>query len=30
VIKGPFAGNWQGAGGVIAIYTIRGDEEAEE
>ena len=31
VIKGPFAGAiGNGGGGVIAIYTFRGDEEAEE
>lgn len=30
VIKGPFAGGWGGAGGAIAIYTIRGEEDGEE
>ncbi|HET6996662.1 MAG TPA: TonB-dependent receptor plug domain-containing protein [Chitinophagaceae bacterium] len=29
VIKGPFAGGFNSAGGVIAIYTIRGDEDEE-
>ena len=29
VIKGPFIGGWGGAGGAIAIYTIRGEEEDE-
>jgi hypothetical protein len=27
IIKGPFAGGFNSPGGVIAIYTIRGDEE---
>ena len=30
IIKGPFAGGWGGAGGAIAIYTIRGETEDEE
>jgi TonB-dependent Receptor Plug Domain len=30
VIKGPFAGGWGGAGGAIAIYTIRGDGDSGE
>jgi hypothetical protein len=30
VIKGPFLGSRGSAGGAIAIYTIRGDEEEEE
>ena len=30
IIKGPFAGGWGGAGGAIAIYTIRGEAEEEE
>ena len=29
VIKGPFSHPWGGAGGTIAIYTIRGDDEEE-
>lgn len=29
VIKGPFIGGWGAAGGAIAIYTIRGDEDEE-
>lgn len=29
VIKGPFAGAFGGAGGVIAIYTIRAEEDEE-
>jgi hypothetical protein len=28
IIKGPFVGGWGGAGGAIAIYTIRGEEES--
>ncbi|MBL7741330.1 MAG: TonB-dependent receptor plug domain-containing protein [Chitinophagaceae bacterium] len=27
IIKGPFAGGFDSPGGVVAIYTIRGDEE---
>ena len=27
IIKGPFAGGWGGAGGAIAVYTIRGETE---
>lgn len=27
IIKGPFLGGWGAAGGAIAIYTIRGDED---
>jgi outer membrane receptor for ferrienterochelin and colicin len=30
VIKGPFVGGWGGAGGAIAIYTIRGEDESTE
>ena len=30
IIKGPFFGGWGGAGGAIAIYTIRGEGEEEE
>jgi len=30
IIKGPFAGGWSGAGGAIAIYTIRGETKDEE
>lgn len=31
IIKGPFFGGWGGAGGAIAIYTIRGEAgEVEE
>ena len=30
VIKGPFLGSRGAAGGAIAIYTIRGDEEGNE
>ncbi|HLG38090.1 MAG TPA: TonB-dependent receptor plug domain-containing protein [Chitinophagaceae bacterium] len=30
IIKGPFAGGFNSPGGVIAIYTIRGDDEGEE
>jgi hypothetical protein len=30
VIKGPFVGGWGGAGGTIAVYTIRGEDESEE
>jgi hypothetical protein len=31
VIKGPFVGGFgNGAGGVIAIYTLKGDDEDEE
>ncbi len=29
VIKGPFSHPWGGAGGTIAIYTIRGEVEEE-
>ena len=29
VIKTPFMGSFNGSGGAIAIYTIRGDEEEE-
>jgi hypothetical protein len=29
IIKGPFIGNFGGAGGAIAIYTIRGDDDGE-
>ena len=29
VIKTPFLGGFDGAGGAIAIYTVRGDEEAD-
>ena len=29
IIKGPFPAGW-GAGGAIAIYTIRGEDEEEE
>jgi hypothetical protein len=27
IIKDPFISGWRGGGGVIAIYTIRGDDE---
>jgi hypothetical protein len=30
IIKGPFVGGWSGAGGAIAIYTIRGEDEHKE
>ena len=30
VIKQPFIGNFRGAGGAIAIYTIQGGDEDEE
>ncbi|MBC7873399.1 MAG: TonB-dependent receptor plug domain-containing protein [Ferruginibacter sp.] len=30
IIKGPFAGGFNSPGGVIAIYTIRGEDEGEE
>lgn len=30
IIKGPFLGGWGAAGGAIAIYTIRGEDEEEE
>lgn len=30
IIKGPFLGGWGAAGGAIAVYTIRGDDEEEE
>ncbi|MEP7376360.1 MAG: hypothetical protein ABI675_23385 [Chitinophagaceae bacterium] len=30
IIKGPFVGGWGGAGGTIAVYTIRGEDESEE
>jgi len=30
VIKGPFAGSFGNGGGVIAIYTFKGDEEEEK
>ena len=30
VIKGAFAGGFNTAGGVIAIYTVRGDEDEED
>ena len=30
IIKGPFVGGWGGAGGTIAIYTIRGEDDGEE
>ena len=30
IIKGSFIGGWGGAGGAIAIYTIRGDGEEEQ
>ena len=30
VIKGPFFGGWGGAGGAIAIYTIRGEGGEED
>ena len=30
IIKSPFAGGWGGAGGAIAIYTIRGETEDVE
>lgn len=30
VIRGPFPGGRSSAGGAIAIYTIRGDEEGDE
>jgi hypothetical protein len=30
IIKGPFIGGWGGAGGAIAIYTIRGEGDGEE
>lgn len=30
IIKGPFIGNFGGAAGAIAIYTIRGNDEEEE
>jgi hypothetical protein len=29
IIKGPFAGGFNSPGGVIAIYTIRGEDEEE-
>jgi hypothetical protein len=29
VIKGPFAGGFNSPGGVIAIYTIKGNDESE-
>ncbi|MEI9807960.1 MAG: TonB-dependent receptor plug domain-containing protein [Bacteroidota bacterium] len=29
IIKGPFAGGFNNGGGVIAIYTIRGEDEEE-
>ena len=29
VIKGPFAHPWSGAGGTIAIYTIRGGDDED-
>jgi len=29
IIKGPFIGAWDGAGGAIAIYTIRGEGSSE-
>ncbi len=30
IIKGPFAGNWNGAGGSIAIYTKSGEEDTDQ
>ena len=30
VIKGPFLGGWNGAGGAIAIYTIKGEDADHE
>jgi len=30
IIKGPFMGGWNGSGGAIAIYTIRGETEEEQ
>lgn len=30
VIKTPFYGGFNGAGGAVAIYTLRGEEEEEE
>lgn len=30
IIKHPFISGWRGHGGVIAIYTIRGDEDTSE
>src|SRR5688572_17139526 len=30
VIKAPFFGGWGGAGGAIAIYTIRGEDGEED
>jgi hypothetical protein len=30
IIKDPFISGWRGPGGVIAIYTIRGDEDTSE
>ena len=30
VIKGPFLGGWNGAGGAIAIYTIKGEDADQE
>ena len=30
IIKGPFAGGFNSPGGVIAIYTVQGDDEGEE
>lgn len=30
IMKNSFIGGWRGPGGVIAIYTIQGDEESSE
>ena len=30
IIKSPFYGGFNGAGGAIAIYTVRGEDEEEE
>ena len=30
IIKGPFVGAWDGAGGAIVIYTIRGEGNEEQ
>jgi len=30
IIKGPFIGTWGGAGGAIALYTVRGEGNEEE
>jgi hypothetical protein len=30
IIKGPFVGGYNSPGGVIAIYTVRGEDDEEE